>query len=89
MEHTDITTILDNAARTTDPAPLPTPEEARSIRLAAGLSQRQIAEAIGIHRRTYRRHETGDGTVVFASTAANDRAARVFAHLAATVSAEQ
>lgn len=39
---------------------LPTPEKARLIREAAGISQTQLAEAIGVHRMTILRWENGE-----------------------------
>lgn len=83
------TASLDTAARVADPAPLPTPTDARAVRTDSGLSQHEISTAIGVHERTYRRFEAGGGANAFACSAANDRACRLFAHLAATVNAER
>lgn len=39
---------------------LPEPEQARAIRLAAGVSMVEMAEALGVHRVTVHRWESGD-----------------------------
>jgi DNA-binding transcriptional regulator YiaG len=41
---------------------LPTPQTARMIRLAAGVSQERFARELGVHRMTVQRWETGERT---------------------------
>lgn len=50
-------TLIDEVRRAQT---LPTPEAARQIRLAAGVSQERLASELGVHRMTVVRWETGE-----------------------------
>lgn len=82
-------TALDKAARTARREPLPSPSRAAEIRAVTQVTPTLAAAAIGVSERTYSRWENGKSGSGFAKAVANDRASRLFAHLAASVGAEQ
>lgn len=82
-------TSLDKAARTATRLPLPAPSSALTTRTDAGIGPTLAAAVIGVSERTYSRWENGKSGARFLNVIANDRAARLFAHLAASVNAER
>jgi DNA-binding transcriptional regulator YiaG len=42
-------------------AQLPSPDERKALRVGAGITQREIAKAFGVHSETFGRWERGDG----------------------------
>lgn len=88
MNHDNTLTTLDKAARTARRQPLPAPARALEIRTESAVTPTLAAAVIGVSERTYSRWENGHRGASFAKAVANDRAARLFAHLATTVNAE-